>query len=38
MGVNRRLYDSDMRGEYHVVSKADWERWLASELARLNRE
>lgn len=24
-----------MRGEYHVVSAADWEDWLASELARL---
>jgi len=26
-----------MRGEYHVVSEADWEKWLTSELARLNR-
>ena len=24
-----------MRGEYHVVSAADWARWQADELARL---
>jgi cytochrome c oxidase subunit 2 len=26
-----------MRGEYHVVSEADWTRWQADELARLAR-
>ena len=26
-----------MRGEYHVVSAANWDGWLASELARLSR-
>ncbi len=26
-----------MRGEYHVVTAADWDTWLASELARLSR-
>ncbi len=26
-----------MRGEYHVVTAADWDKWLASELARLSR-
>ncbi len=26
-----------MRGEYHVVTAADWDNWLADELARLGR-
>ena len=26
-----------MRGEYHVVSVAEWQRWLADELGRLTR-
>jgi cytochrome c oxidase subunit 2 len=26
-----------MRGEYHVVSPAEWDQWLATELARLSR-
>ena len=25
-----------MRGEYHIVSAEDWQRWLSSELARLS--